>query len=164
MIAEIRKKNNLLPPPHLTPLDIWQNNGFQLLKYSKSIILLTDFEDSNYSRFIDKMYAVINEKGKQYKVSENQELLVDRMKAPAGDLIEFNSVLMISGEGVDRKVGRPELDGARVLAEVVGHERGPKIHTVRFKGPSQTTIGHRQDYTRVKIREIHPDWGVENGA
>ncbi len=111
------------------------------------------------------MYAVINDKGNQYRVAEGEEVLIDALKAPIGDLIEFDHVLMVGGcEDEEPKIGRPEIQGARVLAEVVAHERGPKVHTVRFKGPSQTTIGHRQNYTRVKISEIHPDWGVENGA
>ncbi len=111
------------------------------------------------------MYAVINDKGNQYKVSEGQEVLIDRVGVPAGELIEFASVLMVGGcDGTGVRIGRPELSGARVLAQVVRHERGRKVHTVRFKGPAQTTIGHRQDYTRIKVREIHPDWGVENGS
>ncbi len=111
------------------------------------------------------MYAVINDKGNQLKVSKGQEVLIDRIKAPAGELVEFSSVLMVGGcEENDPRIGCPEVAGARVLAQVLRHERGPKVHTVRFKGPSQTTIGHRQNYTRIKITEIHPDWGVENGS
>ena len=111
------------------------------------------------------MYAVVRERNCQYLVSEGEELLIDSMDVPVGELVEFDSVLMIAGsDDADPAIGRPLVDGARVLAEVMRHERGPKVHTVRFKGPSQTTIGHRQNYTRVKIREIHPDWGVENGS
>lgn len=111
------------------------------------------------------MYAVVNERGKQYRVAEGEEVLIDSLNVSEGELIEFDNVLMVGGcEGAEPMIGRPRLGGARVLAEVLRHERGPKIHTVRFKGPSQTTIGHRQDYTRVRIKEIHPDWGVENGS
>ena len=111
------------------------------------------------------MYAVINDKGNQFKASEGQEVLIDRIKAPVGELIEFDNIMLVGGCGRDNlKIGRPNVDGARVLAEVLRHERGRKVHTVRFKGPSQTTIGHRQNYTRIRIREIHPDWGVDNGS
>ncbi len=110
------------------------------------------------------MYAVIREKDKQYRVSEGQEILIDRVNSSEGELVEFENVLMLSGSDTETKIGSPEIDGARVLAEILCHERGPKVHTVRFKGPSQTTIGHRQNYTKVKIKEIHPDWGVENGS
>lgn len=111
------------------------------------------------------MYAVVMDKGNQIKVSEGQEVLIDRMKTPAGELVEFKHVLALGGlDDSEPMIGTPELSGARVVAEVICHEKGPKVHTVRFKGPSQTTIGHRQDYTRVKIREIHSDWGVDNGS
>jgi len=111
------------------------------------------------------MYAVVDDKGKQYKVTEGEEILLDYFEAPAGELRELDNVLLVGGSPEeDIKIGRPQVEGARVLAEVVGHERGPKVRTVRFKGPSETHIGHRQDYTRVKIKEIYPDWGVENGS
>jgi len=104
------------------------------------------------------MYAVIDSSGKQYKVELGEEVLVDRMAAPAGELVEFDRILMVGGEDDhEPRIGQPQVEGARVLAEVLRHERGPKVVSVRYKGHSETKIGHRQDYTRVKIREIHPE-------
>ena len=103
------------------------------------------------------MYAVVDQGGNQYKVELGEEILVDRMDETEGELVELPRVLMV-GEEEDSapRIGQPEVEGARVLAEILAHERGPKVTTVRYKGPSQTKIGHRQDLTRLKILEIHP--------
>ena len=104
------------------------------------------------------MYAVIDNKGKQYKVELGEQVVVDLLDVPEGELVEFDRVLMVGGqEGSEPRLGRPQLDGARVLAEVVRHEKGPKVTTLRYKGPYETKKGHRQKYTRVVIREIHPE-------
>ena len=104
------------------------------------------------------MYAVVDNKGQQYKVELGEEVLMDRLDTPEGELVQFDRVLMVSGdEDQEPLIGTPEVKGARVLGEVLRHERGPKLISVRYKGPSQTKMGHRQDYTRVKIREIHPE-------
>lgn len=104
------------------------------------------------------MYAVIDDKGKQYTVEPGEEVQVDLMDVPAGEVVEFGRVLMVGGEqGREPRVGRPQVEGARVLAEVLRHEKGPKVITLRYKGPYQTKKGHRQRYTRVVIREILPE-------
>ncbi len=104
------------------------------------------------------MYAVIDHKGQQYKAVLGEDLQMDRLDIPEGEPVEFDRVLMISGEEEQEPlVGQPTVDGAHVKGEVVAHERGPKIVSVRYKGPSQSKIGHRQDYTRVKIQEIQPE-------
>ncbi len=104
------------------------------------------------------MYAVIDDKGKQYKVELGQEVLVDLLDAPEGELVQFERVLMVGGEeGREPRVGTPQLEGARVLAEVLRHEKGRKLITLRYRGPHQTKRGHRQRYTRVIVREIHPE-------
>lgn len=103
------------------------------------------------------MYAVIDIKGQQHKVNPGEEILIDRMDATEGEFIEFDRVLMVGDiEDGEPMIGQPALEGARVLAEVVSHERGPKVETIRFNGPSETKIGHRQDYTRIRVREINP--------
>lgn len=104
------------------------------------------------------MYAVIDHKGQQYKAVLGEDLQMDRLDTPEGELVEFDRVLMVSGEeGHGPRIGQPAVEGARVLGEVVAHERGPKVISVRYKGPSQTKMGHRQDYSRVMIHEIHPE-------
>jgi large subunit ribosomal protein L21 len=104
------------------------------------------------------MYAVIDNHGKQYRVEAGDEVQVDLLKADEGELVQFDRVLLIGGEGQTR-VGTPQVEGARVLAEVLRHEKGPKLTMMRFqaKGNRQAKKGHRQKHTRVLIREIHPE-------
>jgi large subunit ribosomal protein L21 len=104
------------------------------------------------------MYAVIDNNGKQYKVRTGEEVQVDLLNAEEGQLVEFDRVLMVGGEG-EPKIGAPQVDGARVLAEVLRHEKGPKLTMMRFQARKnrQAKKGHRQQYTRVIIREIHPE-------
>ncbi len=104
------------------------------------------------------MYAVIDDKGKQYKVETGNELRVDLMPADEGELVEFDRVLMI-GNGEQMRIGTPTVPGARVLAEVLRHEKGPKLTMMRTQATKmrQSKKGHRQKYTRLLIREIHPE-------
>jgi large subunit ribosomal protein L21 len=106
------------------------------------------------------MYAIIDNKGKQYKVSTGDEVRIDLVKADEGELIQFDRVLMIGDDEDDGlRVGTPDVPGARVLAEILRHEKGPKLTMQRFqpKKNRQAKKGHRQRYTRVLIREIHPE-------
>ncbi len=104
------------------------------------------------------MYAIIDNHGKQYKIQAGDEILVDLMDAQEGELVQFDRILMVGGEG-EVRVGRPQLLGARALAEILRHEKGPKLTMMRFQAKSskQAKKGHRQKYTRVLIREIHPE-------
>ena len=104
------------------------------------------------------MYAIIDNHGKQYRVEPGDEVRVDLMSAQEGELVEFDRVLMVGDNGRTR-VGTPQLPGARVLAEVLRHEKGPKLTMLRHQATKnrQAKKGHRQRYTRVLIREIHPE-------
>jgi len=104
------------------------------------------------------MYAIVENRGKQYRVTRGEELLVDRLAAPVGELVAFDRVLMIGQEkGRQPRIGRPAVEGARVLAEVIRHEKGPKIRMLNYSECYQTKRGHRQQYTRVRIQEIIPE-------
>ncbi len=102
------------------------------------------------------MYAIIEDSGAQYKVSEGQIIDVDLRAVLEGtDVIEFDRVLLV-GEGTDVKIGTPIVEGAKVTAKVKGEIKGPKIdvvHFIRRKG-HLTRKGHRQKYLRVKIEQI----------
>lgn len=104
------------------------------------------------------MYAIIDNHGKQYRVEPGDEVRLDLMSVQEGELVEFDRVLMVGGNGRAR-VGTPQLPGARVLAEVLRHEKGPKLTMLRHQATKnrQAKKGHRQRYTRVLIREIHPE-------
>lgn len=101
------------------------------------------------------MYAVFEDGSRQYRVSEGDELDVDFREAEAGNEIEFQRVLLYNGaDGV--RVGNPTLPDARVIAEVVKQHRGEKIYIQKFKRRKnyRRRTGHRQDLTRVRIKQI----------
>ena len=103
------------------------------------------------------MYAIIADGGRQYKVEEGQELAIDfRGELSAGEQLTFDKVLAISnGEG-DLKLGAPTVEGASVLAEVVGAAKGEKlvVQKIRRRKNSRRKTGHRSIHTRVKISKI----------
>lgn len=102
------------------------------------------------------MYAVIRTGGKQYRVSPDQELEIEKIDAAEGERIEFDDVLMIGKDGEDVQVGAPRVDGARVSAEVLEQGRGDKI--VVFKKKRRKNYrrknGHRQHLTTIRVLEV----------
>jgi len=92
-------------------------------------------------------YAVVKTGGKQYRVEEGQTLLVERLRADAGATVDLETLATVSDD---------LSDGGAVQAEVVGHERGPKLRVVKFKpkrGYKRRT-GHRQELTRIRITKV----------
>lgn len=101
------------------------------------------------------MYAVIKTGGKQYKVSEGQTLKIESLPLDVGAKFDFEQVLMVvNGEQVS--VGSPFLATANVAAEVVSHGRHKKINIIKFRRRKHhmKQMGHRQNYTEVKITGI----------
>ena len=101
------------------------------------------------------IYAIVRAGGKQYRVEAEQVLDVDRIQADVGSTVELNDVLLLGGAG-DVRIGTPIVDGARVLAEVIEHGRDKKILVFKYKNKTRyrRRHGHRQDFTRLAIREI----------
>jgi len=101
------------------------------------------------------IYAVIRSGGKQYKVEPSQLLDVELLPADVGAVVELSDVLLVA-DGDDVTVGQPLVAGARVVAEVVEHGRGPKIIVFKYKNKTRyrRRTGHRQSYTRLAIRQI----------
>jgi large subunit ribosomal protein L21 len=98
-------------------------------------------------------YAIVKTGGKQYRVEQGQNLLVERLKADEGSTVELEPILLAGDDAVFDKDG---LSKVRVAARVVGHERGPKIVVFKYR-PKQgykKKNGHRQDLTRLEITEI----------
>lgn len=101
------------------------------------------------------MYAVIDDRGNQIKVAEGQVLNIDVIQAEAGAELTFDRVLLLSGDaGV--KVGAPLVEGASVTAEVIGAVKGKKVWGISFRKRKSSRVrkGHRQQYTKVRIKEI----------
>ncbi|HEV3022858.1 MAG TPA: 50S ribosomal protein L21 [Pirellulales bacterium] len=101
------------------------------------------------------MYAIISDGGRQYKVEEGQELVIDYREVSAGSELSFDRVLACGGDG-ETKLGQPVLEGASVKAEVLGPELGPKlvVQKKRRRKNMQRKNGHRQLNTRVRISRI----------
>ncbi|WP_430401418.1 50S ribosomal protein L21 [Hyphomonas sp.] len=104
------------------------------------------------------MFAVIKTGGKQYKVSEGDTIVIEKLDTEAGKDVTFDNVLML-GSGESVTVGAPLVAGATVSGEIAEHMRGPKLIT-RKKRQRQTyrrTIGHKQHLTTVTITSINAD-------
>jgi large subunit ribosomal protein L21 len=101
------------------------------------------------------MYAIIEDSGRQFKVTSGDRILIDRPYDENAKQIRFDRVLLVAGEG-SPKVGAPLVAGATVSADVIGPAKGPKIDIQKYKrrkGYSRTW-GHRQKYTEVRITGI----------
>jgi large subunit ribosomal protein L21 len=101
------------------------------------------------------MYAVVRTGGKQVRVEPGDVVSVELLEGEPGQRIELTDVLLVGGEG-DLKVGTPTVEGARVLAEIEGESKGPKIRIFKFKRRKRYRLrqGHRQHYTRIRIESI----------
>jgi large subunit ribosomal protein L21 len=100
-------------------------------------------------------YAVIRTGGKQYRVTPDAVLTVERLEAEPGATITFHDVLAI-GTDAGLTLGAPTVPGARVTATVVEQSRGDKviIFKKRRRQNSRRKNGHRQHQTVLKIAEI----------
>lgn len=101
------------------------------------------------------MYAVIMTGGKQYKVAPGDMLNVEKLDAKKGDTVEIKDVYLVS-DGDKVSVGKPLVSDAKVTAEVLGNVRGDKILIFKHRRRKgfRKTIGHRQDFTTIKVKEI----------
>ncbi|NCW30729.1 MAG: 50S ribosomal protein L21 [Alphaproteobacteria bacterium] len=104
------------------------------------------------------MYALVKTGGKQYRVSKDDTILVERLAAEEGEQIILNDIVML-GDGDKVTIGTPLVDGAGVSATVMRQTRGPKIIIFRRKRRKnhRRTQGHRQDLTLLKINDIAED-------
>lgn len=101
------------------------------------------------------MFAVIETGGKQYKVTEQDILFVEKLGANEGDEVVFDSVLALSDDKGFR-AGTPAIDGAKVVAKVLKNGKGKKIDVIKYKSKKneKKKIGHRQPFTKVQIVKI----------
>ena len=101
------------------------------------------------------MYAVIKSGGKQHKVSEGEEILLEKIYLDEGDVIEFSEVLAVNKDG-NLNVGKPLLEGAVVKGKVLNHLKTKKITVIKMKRRKdyRKKQGHRQNLTKVKIESI----------
>lgn len=101
------------------------------------------------------MYAILETGGKQYKVQEGDAFNVEKLSAEAGEVVEITKVLaLVNEEGVS--VGKPYVEGAKVVLKVVDQGKGKKIIVFKYKPKKKfrKKQGHRQPYTRVVVDKI----------
>ncbi len=101
------------------------------------------------------MYALFEYKGKQYKAEKDALIQVDKIDAEKGASIEIDSVLLVSNEG-NVKVGAPYVSGAKVKVVVEDSIRDSKVLVFKYKAKKDyhRLIGHRQEYTNVRVQDI----------
>ena len=96
------------------------------------------------------MFAVVKSGGKQYRVSEGQELVVDRLRGEVGDSLGLPVSFVADEQGVD-------LEGERTATvEILEHLRGDKLHIYKYKPKKgyRKKTGHRQELTRIRVLEV----------
>lgn len=103
----------------------------------------------------EKIYAIVDIDGKQYKVAPKQTIEVERLGVADGDAVELDRVLFISGDG-NALVGTPTIKGARVTATSLGEAKGDKTIVFKYKPKVRyrNKRGHRQIHTTIRIDEI----------
>lgn len=101
-------------------------------------------------------YAIIEDGGRQIKVSEGDQINVDYRDLHRGDEVTFDRVLVFRSDDV-LKMGLPTLESATVTGEVLGVAQGPKISVQKFRRRKtfRRRTGHRQLYTRIRVNKIN---------
>lgn len=101
------------------------------------------------------MHAVIKTGGKQYRVKEGDVLKIEQLPAEVGSIIDFPEILMITKDD-QTTFGTPFIAKASVKAEVMSQGRHKKIRIIKFRRRKHhmKRMGHRQNYTEIKITAI----------
>jgi large subunit ribosomal protein L21 len=102
------------------------------------------------------MFAIVSIAGQQFKVEEGQEIFVHRLAANVGDSISFSDVHLIDNDGVVQ-IGTPNLEGAGISVDVLGHIQGDKVIVFKKKRRKGYRVknGHRQQFTKIRIGAIN---------
>lgn len=102
------------------------------------------------------MYAVFSTGGKQYRAAPGDVIRVEKLDAGEGETVELDQVLMVA-DGDNITVGAPLVEGGKVTAEVRSHGRGDKIRIIKMRRRKhhRKTMGHRQAYTELEIKQIN---------
>ena len=101
------------------------------------------------------MYAIVSCGGRQHRVSAGDRLVVDRIDATVGDVVDLAPVLMTAGDDGDVALGEAAA-GVRVTASVVRHLRGEKLRIFKYKPKKRArrTRGHRSELTELRVEGI----------
>ena len=101
------------------------------------------------------MYAIFTDGSRQYRVEEGSTVVIDYREVQPGDTLELPNVLLVARDGSEPTIGRPTVEGARIVAEVVDLPRVKTI-TQKFKRRKnyRRLKGHTQPYVRVRVKQI----------
>jgi large subunit ribosomal protein L21 len=101
------------------------------------------------------MYAIVETSGRQFRVTEGDRILVDRVAAKVGDTLQLDSVLLVGGEDAPT-IGTPFVTGAAVEATVVAHRAGDKVIVFKYrpKKRERRKLGHRRQLSEIRIGAI----------
>ena len=111
-----------------------------------------------------KIYAIIEAGGKQYQVAPGQTVDVDHLDVKEGSTVDLDKVLLIV-DGDKVMVGRPTIEGAKVVATALGEKKGKKVIVFEFKAKTRHSVktGHRQLYTTLTIDKVIVPGAAEAG-
>ena len=101
------------------------------------------------------MFAIVETSGRQFRVTEGDRIVVDRVAAKVGETVRLDSVLMVAGGG-DPAIGTPFIAGAAVEATVVAHRSGDKVIVFKYrpKKRERRKVGHRRLLSEIRIGAI----------
>jgi large subunit ribosomal protein L21 len=101
------------------------------------------------------MYALVEIRGKQYRVEKDSVITVDRLEGDEGSEVKFSDVVLLrKDDGVS--VGTPFVPGAAITAEIDSHVRDRKVVVFKHKRRKnyRRTHGHRQSYSVIRVKDI----------
>ncbi len=101
------------------------------------------------------MYAVIQTGGKQYRVAPGETIQIERLPWDVGSELELRNVLAVFNDE-QRVLTGEQVANSKVIATITAHGRAPKVRVFKFRRKKQykRTIGHRQNFTSVRVNEI----------
>ncbi|PIV39113.1 MAG: 50S ribosomal protein L21 [Candidatus Omnitrophica bacterium CG02_land_8_20_14_3_00__42_8] len=103
------------------------------------------------------MYAIVETGSKQYKVSKNDTIEIEKLNLGKAKEVKIDKVLFISDEK-DATIGTPYIKGAHVVCDILGERRDKKVISFKYRrrhASSKKKIGHRQGYVVLKVKEIN---------
>ena len=144
--AAIMTANTITEVLH-TDAEVTDSDGFINLSLSSA-------EAKEASHLIEGLWLHLSALQKQYKVTNDQVIFVEKLNAEANDTVTFDVIAVGTDDGI--KVGTPVVEGAKVTAEVLKNGKGKKIRVATYKPKKgeKRAMGHRQPYTQVKITSI----------
>ena len=101
------------------------------------------------------MYVIVDIQGQQFKVEQDQKLFVHRINADQGAEVEFEKVMLVDNAGAIT-VGAPLVEGAKVVVEILSHEKEDKVLVFKKKRRKgyRKLNGHRQQFSEVVVKSI----------